>query len=167
MISLDQVILLEENVENAVAKIVQLNAENAALRRKCAELTNALSAKTEQFSSFQTDQGKIEEGILKALERLNAVENAVHTATAAVQASVQKQPQMPVQQADKTTEQASVQNHSEQKNTENNSIQEEPAQHSFDTATPVQAQQPEQENSVKNEESSETPETIQPSFDIF
>ena len=84
MISLDQVILLEEKVENAVAKIVQLNAENAALRRKCAELTNALSAKTEQFSSFQTDQGKIEEGILKALERLNAVENAVHTATAAV-----------------------------------------------------------------------------------
>ena len=62
MISLDQVILLEEKVENAVAKIVQLNAENAALRRKCAELTNALSAKTEQFSSFQTDQGKIEEG---------------------------------------------------------------------------------------------------------
>ena len=109
MISLDQVILLEEKVENAVAKIVQLNAENAALRRKCAELTNALSAKTEQFSSFQTDQGKIEEGILKALERLNAVENAVHTATAAVQASVQKQPQMPVQQADKTTKQASVQ----------------------------------------------------------
>ena len=91
MISLDQVILLEEKVENAVAKIVQLNAENAALRRKCAELTNALSAKTEQFSSFQTDQGKIEEGILKALERLNAVENAVHTVTAAVQASVQKQ----------------------------------------------------------------------------
>ena len=120
MISLDQVILLEEKVENAVAKIVQLNAENAALRRKCAELTNALSAKTEQFSSFQTDQGKIEEGILKALERLNAVENAVHTATAAVQASVQKQPQMPVQQTDKTTEQASVQNLSEQKNTENN-----------------------------------------------
>ena len=94
MISLDQVILLEEKVENAVAKIVQLNAENAALRRKCAELTNALSAKTEQFSSFQTDQGKIEEGILKALERLNAVENAVHTVTAAVQASVQKQPQI-------------------------------------------------------------------------
>ena len=55
----------------AVAKIAQLNAENAALRRKCVELTNALSAKTEQFSSFKSDQNKIEEGILKALERLN------------------------------------------------------------------------------------------------
>lgn len=167
MISLDQVILLEEKVENAVAKIVQLNAENAALRRKCAELTNALSAKTEQFSSFQTDQGKIEEGILKALERLNAVENAVHTATAGVQASVQKQPQILVQQADKTTEQTSIQNSSEQKNTENSSIQDKAVRHSFDTAIPVQNQQTEQENSVKNEESSEKTETIQPSFDIF
>ncbi len=80
MISLDQVLLLEEKIESAVAKIQQLTAENAALRSKCAELTNALSAKTEQFSSFQTDQNKIEEGILKALERLNTVENAVHTA---------------------------------------------------------------------------------------
>ena len=79
MISLDQVLLLEQKVENAVAKIAQLNAENAALRRKCVELTNALSAKTEQFSSFKSDQNKIEEGILKALERLNTVENAVHS----------------------------------------------------------------------------------------
>ncbi len=77
MISLDQVLLLEKKVESAVAKIAQLNAENAALRSKCAELTNALSAKTEQFSTFQTDQRLIEEGILKALNRLETVENAV------------------------------------------------------------------------------------------
>lgn len=81
MISFDQVLLLEQKVESAVAKIAQLKAENAALRTKCAELTNALSAKTEQFSAFQSDQGKIEEGILKALERLNTVENAVLSAT--------------------------------------------------------------------------------------
>ena len=132
----------------------------------CADLH--LDSKME--SNLGKEKAKERKGeLLYTFERMinYAVENAVHTATAAVQASVQKQPQMPVQQADKTTEQASVQNHSEQKNTENNSIQEEPAQHSFDTATPVQAQQPEQENSVKNEESSETPETIQPSFDIF
>ncbi|MBP5283211.1 MAG: cell division protein ZapB [Treponema sp.] len=90
MISFDQVLILEQKVENAVAKIAQLNAENAALRKKCAELTNALSAKTEQFSAFQSDQGRIEEGILKALERLNTVENAV--LTAAGQESAQVQP---------------------------------------------------------------------------
>lgn len=77
MISLDQVHLLEQKVESAVAKIAQLNAENAALRSKCAELTNALSAKSEQFSSFQQDQNKIEEGILKALNRLNTVESSL------------------------------------------------------------------------------------------
>lgn len=77
MITLDQVLLLQEKVESAVVKIEQLKAENAALRSKCAELTNALSAKTEQFSTFEADQSKIEHGILKALERLNAVENAV------------------------------------------------------------------------------------------
>jgi chromosome segregation ATPase len=77
MISLDQVHLLEQKVESAVAKIAQLNAENAALRSKCAELTNALTAKSEQFSSFQQDQNKIEEGILKALNRLNTVESSL------------------------------------------------------------------------------------------
>ena len=88
MISLDQVLQLEEKVESAVKKIEQLNVENAALRRKCAELTNALATKSEQFSSFQTDQSKIEEGILKALSRLNAVENVVLSAVnGAAQAS--------------------------------------------------------------------------------
>lgn len=72
--------MLEEKVESAVKRIEQLNAENAALRRKCAELSNALNAKSEQFSSFQNDQSRIEEGILKALNRLNAVENVVLSA---------------------------------------------------------------------------------------
>jgi FtsZ-binding cell division protein ZapB len=77
MISLDQILLLEQKVERAVEKITQLQAENDALRRKCSELTNALSSKTEQISSFEQDQNKIENGILKALERLNSIENSV------------------------------------------------------------------------------------------
>lgn len=85
MISFDQVLLLEERVESAVKKIEQLNAENAALRAKVAELSNALNAKSEQFSSFQSDQSKIEEGILKALSRLSAVENVVLQASGAAQ----------------------------------------------------------------------------------
>ena len=85
MISFDQVLLLEERVESAVKKIEQLNAENAALRAKVVELSNALNAKSEQFSSFQSDQSRIEEGILKALSRLNAVENVVLQASGAAQ----------------------------------------------------------------------------------
>lgn len=77
MITLDHVLLLEQKVESAVKKISQLQAENDALRSRCAELTNALSSKSEQLSAFEQDQGKIESGILKALDRLSAIENSV------------------------------------------------------------------------------------------
>ncbi len=75
MISLNQVLLLEQKVEGAVKKIQQLQSENDALRKKCAELTNALSTKTEQLSTFETDQNQIENGIKKALDRLSFIEN--------------------------------------------------------------------------------------------
>ena len=77
MISLDQVFLLEQKVESAVAKIQQLQSENDALRTKCEQLTNALSAKSEQLSTFENDQNQIEDGIKKALDRLNSIENSV------------------------------------------------------------------------------------------
>lgn len=77
MSTLDQLVLLEQKVEGAVAKIQQLQAENDALRSKCAELTNALSAKSEQLSSFESDKGRIETGIQKALDRLSTIENSM------------------------------------------------------------------------------------------
>ena len=77
MISLDQVKLLEQKVESAVAKIQQLQAENDALRTKVTELTNAVSVKSEQLSSFASEQDQIESGIKKALDRLSSIENTV------------------------------------------------------------------------------------------
>ena len=77
MISLDQVLLLEQKVESAVEKIKQLEGENAALRNKCSELTNALSAKTEQLTAFENEQKTIESGIIKAIDRLNSIEHSV------------------------------------------------------------------------------------------
>lgn len=77
MITFDQILLLQEKIESAANKIKQLQAENDALRSKCAELTNALSTKSEQLSSFESEQSKIENGILHALNRLNAIENSV------------------------------------------------------------------------------------------
>ncbi|MDE5898922.1 MAG: cell division protein ZapB [Treponemataceae bacterium] len=82
MVSLDQVLLLEQKVESAVQKIAQLRAENDALRSKCAELTNALSSKSELLSSFEQDQNRIEDGIKSAIDRLNSIENAVLNASA-------------------------------------------------------------------------------------
>lgn len=77
MISFDQVLLLQEKVESAVQKIVELKSENDALRSKCSELTNALSEKTELLNSLQADEQKIESSILGALNRLNTIENSI------------------------------------------------------------------------------------------
>ena len=165
MISFDQVLLLEERVESAVKKIEQLNAENAALRAKVAELSNALDAKSEQFSSFQSDQSKIEEGILKALSRLNAVENVVLQASGAAQSvssSVKVQ---------KPLEQAIAENFSEQPAAQS---QSEPGTNqvvaSIQPENPAPAQNPEPtfDTMTVSEQSSEqvvtpdvTPDTIQ------
>lgn len=124
MISLDQVYLLEQKVESAVAKIQQLQAENDALRNKCAELTNALTAKSEQLSSIEQDQSQIESGIKKALDRLNSIENSVLKAagqamqqqqvvqmqTANVEPAANSAPQsvQPVQQVQEPQSQAAV-----------------------------------------------------------
>ena len=108
MISLDQVLLLQQKVESAVQKIAQLNAENDALRTKCSELTNALSAKTEQVSAFEADQHKIEEGILKALDRLNTVENSVLKAVGQVPTPTLSSEESSVQTFPSETESAEV-----------------------------------------------------------
>ena len=113
MISLDQVYLLEQKVESAVEKIQQLQAENDALRNKCTELTNALSAKSEQLSNFESDQSQIETGIKNALDRLNSIENSVlknaasgaqtaQTAKPAVQAAPVQPTPAPQAEAPKT-----------------------------------------------------------------
>lgn len=105
MISLDQILVLEQKVESAVKKISQLQAENDALRSKCAELTNALSSKSEQLSSFEQDQGLIESKIASLISRFANIENTVMDAisqntSVPVQESVQTpvQPQVQVQQ---------------------------------------------------------------------
>ena len=94
MITLDQVLTLEQKVESAVVKIQQLQAENDALRKQCAELTNALSSKSEQLSSFESNQIQIESGILNALDRLNQIENSVLKVAGQDAIQNQRQPQI-------------------------------------------------------------------------
>lgn len=84
MITLDQVLLLQEKVESAVEKIssltdriAQLESDNDALNRKCLELTKALEEKTEFVSTLETAQDKIEKSILMTINRLDSVEDAI------------------------------------------------------------------------------------------
>lgn len=84
MVTLDQVLLLQEKVETAVKKITSLNervmqleSENDALRSKCAELTKAISEKSELVSTLEDTQAKIEQSILVTLNRLDAVQDSI------------------------------------------------------------------------------------------
>lgn len=120
MISVDTILLLQQKVESAVQKIEQLKSENDALRAERSELTKALSEKTELLSRFSADEKKIEDGILGALTRLDAVENAIIDSSDAkadpapdVQAETQAAPiqeqasfTAPVQQAEAAQEEA-------------------------------------------------------------
>ena len=101
MTSPDHAELLVKKVESIVAKTLNLQAENDALRTKCAELTNALSAKTEQLASFEREQSMVEGGILKALERLSSIENSILQAAdnSIQQNTVQQIPSVEVQPA--------------------------------------------------------------------
>jgi len=107
MISLDQVLLLQKKVETAVEKIgaltssnTQLKSENDALRSKCAELTKALSEKTELVSTLESQQGQIEKGILSALNRLDTVENSVLNTAGSASLSEVKNDENASQQAE-------------------------------------------------------------------
>jgi len=82
MISLDQVQLLEKKVAIIVAKMNELQKQNSYLlaqNKEFASKNEDLYAQNQvllkKVSTFEADQGRIEQGILNALEKLNAMEN--------------------------------------------------------------------------------------------
>jgi len=120
MLNLDQVRLLENRVEKAVSKIQSLTAENAQLRSQLSGSQTHINELEGLVRSFKDDQGRIEEGILNALDRLSAFEDSVYhsvdspakTETVAPEATVPAQsPDMfaiPVQDLPSEAEQISV-----------------------------------------------------------
>jgi chromosome segregation ATPase len=83
MITLDQVRALETRVEKALGAMDRLTAENAALRETVAREKARASELERTIEEFRRDQNRIEQGILHALERLNAFEDAVLESAAA------------------------------------------------------------------------------------
>lgn len=91
MIGVEQIRALEDRIEKALAFIAGLRAENAALQAK-AEASDAARGRAEDRAAaaesrvreleeaiavFKRDQSRIEEGILHALEKLDAFEDLV------------------------------------------------------------------------------------------
>jgi len=83
MLSLEQVQLLESRVAKAIEYVQRVNDENAALSSERASLLSKLESNQKRLDElemlvmrFKEDQGRIEDGILAALERLSQFEEA-------------------------------------------------------------------------------------------
>ncbi|HCM25269.1 MAG: hypothetical protein A2Z99_04815 [Treponema sp. GWB1_62_6] len=89
MVTLEQVKLLESKVGKAIDYVKRLSGENATLRAKLEGYRVRIDELEVLVRAFKDDQGRIEAGIISALERLNQFEDAVEqslTGTAGIEA---------------------------------------------------------------------------------
>jgi predicted nuclease with TOPRIM domain len=84
MINLEQVKLLETKVVKTIDFVERISKENAALVRREAELQEKLETYQKRIDElevlimgFKEEQGRIEDGILAALDRLSQFEEAI------------------------------------------------------------------------------------------
>ena len=84
MINLDQVKLLETKVAKTIDFVEKVSKENTALLRREAELQEKLDTAQKRIDElevlimgFKEEQGRIEDGILAALDRLSQFEEAI------------------------------------------------------------------------------------------
>jgi len=84
MISLEQVRLLESRVSKAIEYVHLKDAENASLISEKADLQKKLEANQKRIDElevhvmrFKEEQGRIEDGIIAALDRLSQFEEAL------------------------------------------------------------------------------------------
>jgi predicted nuclease with TOPRIM domain len=83
MVSLEQVQLLESRANKAIEVVERLKAENATLSSERVALKAKLEANQKRLDElevlvmrFKEDQGRIEDGIIAALDRLSQFEEA-------------------------------------------------------------------------------------------
>jgi hypothetical protein len=79
MVSLEQVKLLDAKVSKAIDYIASLSQENAALRGKLDGYRRRIDELEVLVRAFKDDQGRIEESINAALDRLSQFEAAVES----------------------------------------------------------------------------------------
>ena len=83
MVSLEQVKLLETKVSRTIDYVKNLTEENTVLRNKLDSYQKRIDDLEVLIQRFKDDQGKIEDGILSALNRLNQFEDALEATLSA------------------------------------------------------------------------------------
>lgn len=84
MVTLEQVKLLESKVGKAIDYVNRLTEENTLLKEKLAGYQQRIDELEVLIKQFKDDQGRIEDGILSALDRLNQFEDAIERGIAQV-----------------------------------------------------------------------------------
>ncbi|MDR1277534.1 MAG: cell division protein ZapB [Treponema sp.] len=77
MVSLEQVKLLENKVAKTIEYVERVTGENTVLQEKLDSYQQRIDELEVLVQRFKEDQGRIEDGILSALDRLNQFEDAI------------------------------------------------------------------------------------------
>jgi hypothetical protein len=88
MVTLEQVRQLETKIGKAIDYVSRVNAENARLRGELDGSEKRLAELDDTVRRFREEQGRIEEGILAAMKRLDQFEDLVSDGLSDVQAVV-------------------------------------------------------------------------------
>jgi chromosome segregation ATPase len=84
MVTFEQVKLLETKIARAIDFVDRVTEENALLRGKLETYQKRIGELEVLIQRFKDDQGRIEEGIISALDRLNRFEAAIEQTLAPV-----------------------------------------------------------------------------------
>jgi chromosome segregation ATPase len=82
LVSLEQIKLLESKVIKALEYVDQVTEENTRLREKLETYQKQIDGLEVVVQHFKEDQGRIEEGIVSALNRLNRFESDIEKSLA-------------------------------------------------------------------------------------
>jgi peptidoglycan hydrolase CwlO-like protein len=103
MVSLEQVKLLETKIAKAIDYVERVTGENALLQGKLESYQKRIDELEVLVRQFKEDQGRIEDGILSALDKLNQFEDAISKSLSAPEAK-KAEPAASKQAASKTSE---------------------------------------------------------------
>jgi FtsZ-binding cell division protein ZapB len=84
MVTLEQIKLLETKVARAIDVVTRITDENAYLKDKLENYQKRIDELEVLIQRFKEDQGRIEDGILSALDRLNEFEAALENSIAPI-----------------------------------------------------------------------------------
>ncbi|GHV60157.1 hypothetical protein AGMMS49587_00670 [Spirochaetia bacterium] len=87
MVTLEQVRLLESRVAKAIDFVERVTGENVLLQGKLDSYQKRIDELEVLIQQFREDQGRIEDGILSALDRLNQFEDTIEKSISPVPAA--------------------------------------------------------------------------------